>query len=546
MNDMAHLHPSLIGFTPDGPGGHREREVLEHLEQGLDEHFSVFHHLSWSAMANERQVFGEFDAVVLSPQGHIVILEVKSGDVEVGASGLTKRYGRETKSINHQIQRLYNGLRERMRKGELPETSIATLLVLPDARISQALAAYPRERIVDSAEIERLCTRVRECMDLSQTLESSQHQRVFDFLANRFEVVPDVATHADQAQRTSTQLASGLATWVPRIAHESGLYQIEATAGSGKTQLALTLLRAAAQAGQRARYVCYNRPLADHLGQLAPPRCEVSTFHQLCHEHAERAGETVDFSKEGVFTQLEQRYLADAPQFKKRLDLLIVDEVQDFEETWILALAESLNDNARFYVMGDSQQELYNRDVFDLQGAVQVRCMDNFRSPRAVVDFINQLDLTPEPIEARGAVTGLTPRLHVHGEGAQAELKAIHGCLQGLWQEGFRPSQVVVLSYAGLQKARTPKLETLGGEPTRRPMGFDSHSNALWSEGTLLVDSLHRFKGQSMPVVVITEVDFAELNPREKRKLLVGLTRALLRVELVLSERAANILQTKL
>ena len=49
-----------------------------------------------------------------------------------------------------------------------------------------------------------------------------------------------------------------------------------------------------------------------------------------------------------------------------------------------------------------------------------------------------------------------------------------------------------------------------------------------------------------MPVVVITEVDFAELNPREKRKLLVGLTRALLRVELVLSERAANILQTKL
>jgi len=60
------------------------------------------------------------------------------------------------------------------------------------------------------------------------------------------------------------------------------------------------------------------------------------------------------------------------------------------------------------------------------------------------------------------------------------------------------------------------------------------------------VDSLHRFKGQSMPVVVITEVDFAELNPREKRKLLVGLTRALLRVELVLSERAANILQTKL
>jgi replicative DNA helicase len=83
-------------------------------------------------------------------------------------------------------------------------------------------------------------------------------------------------------------LASGLADWVPKISHTSNLFVIEATAGSGKTQLALNLLQTAAQHKQRACYVCFNRPLADHLAKLAPASVEVTTFHQLCRDWAER------------------------------------------------------------------------------------------------------------------------------------------------------------------------------------------------------------------------------------------------------------------
>jgi superfamily II DNA or RNA helicase len=88
--------------------------------------------------------------------------------------------------------------------------------------------------------------------------------------------------------QSSTQLASGLADWVPKISHTSNLFVIEATAGSGKTQLALNLLQTAAQHKQRACYVCFNRPLADHLAKLAPASVEVTTFHQLCRDWAER------------------------------------------------------------------------------------------------------------------------------------------------------------------------------------------------------------------------------------------------------------------
>jgi len=56
------------------------------------------------------------------------------------------------------------------------------------------------------------------------------------------------------------------------------------------------------------------------------------------------------------------------------------------------------------------------------------------------------------------------------------------------------------------------------------------------------VESVYRFKGQSAPAVVITEMDFAELDEAARRRLFVALTRAQMAVELVLSERAERCL----
>ena len=140
-----------------------------------------------------------------------------------------------------------------------------------------------------------LCQRVLGTFPGTETAATAR-QLVVDFFSNRFAVVPDVSTHIGQVVQSSTQLASGLADWVPKISHTSNLFVIEATAGSGKTQLALNLLQTAAQHKQRACYVCFNRPLADHLAKLAPASVEVTTFHQLCRDWAERQGAAVDFS----------------------------------------------------------------------------------------------------------------------------------------------------------------------------------------------------------------------------------------------------------
>ena len=540
---MARIHPSFPLHAPATLGGYRERDILRLLEQGLDDRFDVFHNVPWSGMQGDQQSFGEYDFVIVSPGGQLLILEIKSGDVIESDVGLTKQYGRQgPKDIGHQMRRMHSSLLQRIDNGDLPQVHVGAMLVLPDYFSQGSSVGYPPDRMVDASQIDQLCQRISASFPV-HALPEDQRQRVLDFLANRFEVRPDVATHIGQVQQATTQLASGLATWVPRITHAEQLYQIEATAGSGKTQLALALLSQAAAQGRKARYVCFNRPLADHLARLAPARCEVTTFHQLCRDHAEKEGQTLDFSEPQVFERITQKYLGDALALPARLDLLILDESQDLNPAWVDALTQALLPEGQLYVMGDSQQQLYDREPFSLSSAVQVRCMDNFRSPQRVVRMINKLGLTPEPVLARSAHAGEVPHFHIWEAGQSSAQGKLNECLTKLWQSGYTPDQVAVISYRGVQQSEVLRQDRLGGQATRRFTGqYDSAGNAQWSEGPLLAESLSRFKGQSAPAVVLCEVDFETLTERDKRKLFVGLTRAQMRVDVVLSERAARAL----
>ena len=47
---------------------------------------------------------------------------------------------------------------------------------------------------------------------------------------------------------------------------------------------------------------------------------------------------------------------------------------------------------------------------------------------------------------------------------------------------------------------------------------------------------------QSAPVVVLCEIDFEALTERERKKLFVGMSRAQLRLECIVSERAEQLL----
>ena len=173
--------------------------------------------------------------------------------------------------------------------------------------------------------------------------------------------------------------------------------------------------------------------------------------------------------------------------------------------------------------------------------------MDNFRSPQRVVQVINQLQLISEPVVSRSAHLGEVPNFYVWETGKTSAQGQLETCLRNLWASGYAPEQVAVISYRGHQQSEVLKQDRLAGHTTRRFKGtYDAAGNPIWSDGDLLVESLYRFKGQSGSAIVLCEVDFESLTERERRKLFVGLTRAQMRVDLVLSERAAGALSSAL
>ena len=90
-------------------------------------------------------------------------------------------------------------------------------------------------------------------------------------------------------------------------------------------------------------------------------------------------------------------------------------------------------------------------------------------------------------------------------------------------------------------------LQTLGPWTLRRfTGGYDEAGSPRWSEGQLLADTVYRFKGQAAHAVVLTECDFAQWDDKACRLLFVGLTRARMRVEWVVSEQVAGLLQHRL
>ena len=87
---MARIHPSAPLHAPLTAGDYRERDVLRILGDGLPADFDVFHNLPWSSMHQGNQHSGELDLVVISPLGHILLIEVKAGAIEEFRSELAQ------------------------------------------------------------------------------------------------------------------------------------------------------------------------------------------------------------------------------------------------------------------------------------------------------------------------------------------------------------------------------------------------------------------------------------------------------------------------
>lgn len=541
---MAILFPAMPTEQRYIGGALRESDTLERLAASLPAAYSLFHSIDWAVSGRQYDQHGEIDIIVMNQTGDLLLVEVKAGGVVLRSTGIYKLYSSGERQVDRQIKFQYSSLRARLQQANLAHINVKNCLVLPDYRIGQQeIIGMPRDRIIDATEFDQLGTFIQSI--LPPGLPGEKAERVKMFLLNELDVIKDFSVLNDQVRIGNKRNSGGLSTWVPRIQVPSGTLVVSATAGSGKTLLATQLLLHAVAAKQRALYVCFNRSLADSMLKIAPVQSTVATFHELSIQHYERNVSDLDFSRPDVFKQAEQHYVEYLSSAEPQYDVLIIDEAQDFEVEWVDALTGVLKDSGMMYLLQDQDQRLYDRPVFDCTDAVVIQSYENFRSPRAVVQTINMFGLTDHAILARSTYSGETPEIfHYDQTEEMLEAKtatAITRCLE----KGFKPSEIVVLSMRGLKSSSLAKAK-VGEHAIRYFSGqFDKSRNPIWTQGDILFDSVYRFKGQSAPAVIISEIDFTTLDDIERKKLFVAMTRAEIDLTMIMSEKAEVVLMEK-
>lgn len=539
---MAQVHPAGWRELSVTGAAQREIETLTLLAAALPDAYTVFHGVHWTNVEKGYSAYGEIDFIIVAPSGRVLLIEQKSGFLTETDEGLAKKYPGmdKPKLVRNQIMRTVAALLQRFGKdGEA--LSIDYLLYCPDYQIKRVeIAGIDAARIVDARNKDKLPALIQQILPAAEA--SAQRERVLKFFGDVLQLLPDPSAMIGQATALVTRLSGGLASWARQLEFAPFRLRVIGTAGSGKTQLALAEYTAALAAGKKPLYVSYNRPLADHVNRLVPAGGRVASFHQLCDSFAREHGENPDYRDAGIWKKLEANLAESVLPPEWQFDVLIVDEGQDFSEAWRDTLLRLLKTDGRAIWLEDPMQNLYGREPVSLPGWVTLRSAANYRSPRQIVDLLTSLAPAGHQIDAASPFAGADIDVLSYPAGDSAQLflqtkQAITRCLGA----GFTRNDIALISFRGRENSVLLNLDALGNHSLKSFDGsYDLFGNPVFRDGELLTESVYRFKGQSAPAVIFTEIDFETLDEKNFRKLFVGMTRARLKLVLVLSEQVAG------
>lgn len=314
---------------------------------------------------------------------------------------------------------------------------------------------------------------------------------------------------------------------------------ISGGAGTGKTLIAVEKARQLAVSGQKVLFLCYNRPLADHL-RLAlsdVANVQILSFHQLCEK---RIDLSLKLSGRDIFKEAceaypnQDRFQVQMPFslalsneiLDERFDVIIVDEAQDFSDEYWFSIEELLVDqaNSYFFIFTDPNQSVYRRHgslpIKEEPFLLTANCRNTSYIHAAAYQYYTGVDvdapsIVGEPVETLCEAT----------ISAQARvISQLVGRLVGV--DGVNPNDIVIL----LARSRHPgpanqvyfsALDTVNHQ-TRVKFEFGGGGTL---PGSVFVDTVNRFKGLERQVVILWLADGLD-EDEDKETFYVGISRA--------------------
>jgi len=551
-----HIYPeTLAGVNVKSPA---EKMLFDVFGFQLDENFYILHSVAWIEIRQKgrKPSDGEIDFVILHPKMGILLLEVKGGIIgrtENGRWYTIRKDGTQADIKNpfEQVKENKYALIKKIRSlpnwtRELP--TIGHAVAFPDGTIDNLDfgADIPSQIVMLHNHLGDAGKWLSDCYKFWAgenhiPLGHDGVQALLDlFKKSWFMREPKLGEEINLEQSqidmyTEEQFA--LLDWLagrPRAA-------IKGCAGSGKTILATKKAEQLAREGFRTLLVCYNRNLAEFLNNTVgrKPRVKVRSFHGLCQEYADKTGRNKqpdwDDSRPDFFSSIMPDALYEAAisgQDEFKFDAIIVDEGQDFLDTWWTGLEMLLEDPAEsaFFVFFDDNQLLYSRKLSLPVQEAPFPLVTNCRNTKKIHEVSTKFYKSEFKTKCKGP-DGREPRITLYGEYPYTFGAAITEILTRLvYEQNVAPSDIILLSPGGRNAEPVNDLETAGAfQIVETPSLYPNEIQTM---------TIRQFKGLEKPVVILvcppeTDMRFIEL-------MYVGSSRATNHLEIVSNQKEWN------
>ena len=516
---MATMYPETL----PGDASPSERPVYRALAK-LPDPWRVFHSVAWQSVRKGRQGDGEADFVLLHPAHGLIVIEAKGGSIrlENGEWFSIGRGGKHPIDPFEQAVASKHALIGYLRDSipDLPWLEAGHAVWFPEVTMSGSLSVQAPDAIVlDRQDLRRPVAAVNDLVNhwgLHGKLAAEHIDAITERLAPtvtvRHTLADDVAeVRARQLTLTEAQrrAVSGL-----RRARRVIVY---GGAGTGKTALAIDRAKRLSADGFRVVLTCYNRPLGDALAAEFTGSGLVTAggFHHLANRWITDAGLAFpenpddDWWDDPAGELLYDAFTADGFE----TDAVIIDEGQDFDDSWFMALEAALADanEGLFLVFADPHQAIYREDWEPPFAAVPYELDLNCRNTNQIAAVVAHIfgDELPS-----GGTDGPPPEF-IPVETTEGIDKALRGVLHRLVNEGrVTPGQVVIL---------TQRRETRDHLVDQRFAGVHLEATDR-PTGGIAVETIHRYKGlESDAVIVILD---RVVKDRDRALAYIGLSRA--------------------
>ena len=522
MSNVTILHPERPLFA-SGP----ERQVWDLLRQQLRAQDVLMSGLR----VTDRTKDHEADVVLLLPGTGVVVLEVKGGSVWFDGRRWRQHRGGTDYTVHpvDQARDTKYALRDfveadpRWHAGSRRRVKWSHAVVLPNTELPEDFATpdCPRWSVLDRTQLDDLASLAwgisEQQASGAAALSSEDAELIVDILRGRGAAQRDVVAIAEERDAEARRLTQEQAVILGAIRLLKRV-EVRGGAGCGKTWLALEQARRLGRSGERVALLCYSRGLAAFLRRVVEtwPRRQrpgyVGEFHGLGGLWGAVGGSDNDSDYWENRLPREMLTLAQSLPPGQRFDSIVIDEAQDFADSWWPVLLDSLKDpdGGGIYAFSDQGQRVFARYGEPPVPLVPLVLDHNLRNTKQIAETFNPL----APMRMR-LLGGDGPQVRFVACTSTEALSVADDQIDGLLDAGWRPQDVALLSTG----SRHPE------QSERQAAGQDSYWDSFWDTDQVFYGHVLGFKGLERRVVVLA-LNESQVSERSRERLYVGMSRA--------------------